>query len=177
MKFLPPQSTVGAGSLAPFQVWEVGSWTPNKVCPGDDVIWYCGWPQMSCLRGRHASYLVIEPFTLAGWGPLTVQGADIIGKYPRKNGRKLPEFPASPPDCPSCQPKLQCLLLYLAESSRELPGPEQEMWEFSTQPWQTGVERSKASGSLTSFLVFRPSDLGGWLEVGDFFFFFLVFHL
>lgn len=97
MKFLPPQSTVGAGSLAPFQVWEVGSWTPNKVCPGDDVIWYCGWPQMSCLRGRHASYLVIGPFTLAGWGPLTVQGADIIGKYPRKNGRKLPEFPASPP--------------------------------------------------------------------------------
>lgn len=67
--------------------------------------------------------------------------------------------------CPSCQHKLECLLLYLAE--------------LLAQNRNVGVlhltltdrrERSKARGSLIIF-VFRPADWEGDWKLGIFYFF------
>lgn len=56
-----------------------------------------------------------EPFTLAGWGPPTVQDADAIGNNAEGVGERF--LSSQPSDCPGVPPELECLSLYLAGCS------------------------------------------------------------
>lgn len=145
----------------PFQLWKNWELTWQGMC------WRwchfcCGWRQWEWLVNRHAC----QSFDDLPWlGLLTAQGACTMWNSLRRAESLLSSQPSY---CPSCPTQARGCLLHLAERI------QQEMWEFSTQPWQTGG-KSKAGGSLTSFLGFRLSDWKGELKWGIFFP--LVFHL
>lgn len=61
---------------------------------------------------------MIEPFTLDGWGSLTVQGADMIGSNPERMAESFPS--SQPSDCPSWPAPAG---VSLDVPGRELPAP------------------------------------------------------
>lgn len=126
-----------------------------------------GQTRVAC---QDAGMLMVGWLNLSPWmaGALSQFRVLIWLEVTQKEWQKASRVP-SPPTVPAGQPQLECLLMYLAESSQL----RTETWEFSTQPWQTAVERSKASGSGISFLVFRLSDWEGDFKL--FFFFPLSF--
>lgn len=119
---------------------------------------------------RHADGWVIEPFTLDGWGSLTVQGADMIGSNPERMAESFPS--SQPSDCPSWPAPAG---VSLDVPGRELPAPNRK--RGSSPP---SLDRQQWKGAKLAEVEFHFwfSDCQtGRVTLSCFFFSPLVFHL